>query len=725
MAPNLPLFGYPVMIRPDAIPTGSSDRVEADMPALPPEQEVRQRLAALEASPDGVAVFDDDLSLRYANSTFCRTYACADFDAMARLAAGAEEGWIGLFDPTAVHSVKDEVLPLVMRSGSWKGRLPARRRDGSPFTADLSIARMPEGGLVVVLRDVTEAAESEADLRERQEMYCLLATNSTDVISLHDVDGSIVYVSPSSLRLMGCAPKQLIGNYPWRSIHPDDVDRARGVFERALEGGTGSVSYRLKVKSGIWVWFETLVRPVSLEDDDEIRQVQCSTRDVTAQKELEQQLAHQALHDPLTGLPNRSLFMDRLSQAPLRARRAKMAYGVVYLDLDRFKQVNDELGHAAGDQLLVQVAERLTAQMRESDTLARLSGDEFAIILENLEDSELASQLGARLLAIFDEPFVVEGTVVAVRPSVGIAIDEAGESEAGDLLRSADLAMYAAKRDPDRGFVERIGMGNGRAGKLQKSLERAIENNELRLHYQPLVSSTEGRPVALEAFLRWRPQDVGFMSPPEILAIARQGDLLDALTRWIVRKALEDSRSWRTDGFETLRVCLNLSEEELANPSLVEVIRAALDEASIEPSLLQFELNARSLRGHAERLRALRALGSLVALDGFGTDPVSLPQLGRAPVDALKIARSLVDDMPERQDGSKDTGVVEAILGIGHRLGLSVTAEGVETRAQAQRLRELGCDTIQGFYVGRPVPPLRVPGYLNSFGTVVASGVTI
>jgi len=308
---------------------------------------------------------------------------------------------------------------------------------------------------------------------------------------------------------------------------------------------------------------------------------------------------------------------------------------------------------------------------------------------------------------------------VAVRPSVGIAIDEAGESEAGDLLRSADLAMYAAKRDPDRGFVERMGVGNGRARKLQKSLERAIDNNELRLHYQPLVSSTEGRPVALEALLRWRRQDVGDISPPEILAIARQGGLLDALTRWIVRTALEDSRSWRADGFETLKVCLNLSDEELGNPSLVEVIRGALYVASIEPSLLQLELNARSLRGHAERLHALRALGSLVALDGFGTDPVSLPQLGRAPVDALKIARSLVD-MPEREDGSKDSGVVEAILGIGHRLGLGVTAEGVETRAQAQRLRELGCDTIQGFYVGRPVPPLRVPDYLNSFGPVVA-----
>ena len=710
-----------VVIGTDAVPAPGATAQAADEPPLPDEGRVRERLAALEASLDGVAVFDDALAPTYANPAFCRLCACADFEELARRLAGTEEGWTRLFDPGIVHKVKDDVLPLVMRSGSWRGRLPARRCDGTELTADFSFARMSAGGFVVIMRDVTEAAKAEAELRERRDLYRLLATNSTDVISLHDVDGRIVYISPSSLRLMGCEADSLLGRQPWRSIHPEEVERVREAFARAVDGGTASVSYRLKVKSGIWVWFETLVRPVPHDDDLAIGQVQCSTRDVTARKELAQQLEHQALHDPLTGLPNRSLFMDRLSQAPLRARRARKGYGIAYLDLNRFKQVNDEYGHAAGDQLLVQVAERLTTRMRESDTLARLSGDEFAIILENLGDGEVPDQLGVRLLSLFDEPFVVDGTVVAVRPSIGIAIDESGDGDPDNLLRSADLAMYAAKRDPDREFVARLGAGNGRARKLQQALHRAIERGELKLHYQPLVRSVDGRPVALEALLRWRHGGAGFVSPPEILAIAQQGEFGDALTRWIVRTALTDSRAWRHHGFRDLRLCLNLTDEELGNPNLVEIIEDALAESDAVPSLLQFELRSGSLRRHSERLGVLRAAGAAIAVDGFGADPVSLPLLARAPVDSLKIARSLVSrpDVGERRKGP---GTVEAIIGIGHQLGLGVTAEGVETAAQARRFRDIGCDTIQGFYVARPLPRGRVGEYLRKLGPVASEG---
>ena len=702
------------MIGPNAVPAPGA-KAQTGTSLLPDESQVRERLDALEAALDGAAVFDEDLTLRYANLAFCRLCACSDFDELAEQIEGAPEGWTCLFDPGAVHAVKDEVLPVVMRSGSWRGRLPARRCDGTEFTADLAFARMPGGGFVVMMRDVTETAAAETELHERQEMYRLLATNSTDVISLHEIDGRVVYISPASLRLMGCEAGALHGRKPWRSIHPEDLERARAAFARALEGGTGSVSYRLKVKSGVWVWFETLVKPVRLNGDDEIHQVQCSTRDVTAQKELEQQLEHQALHDPLTGLPNRSLFMDRLSQAPLRARRSRKAYGIVYLDLNRFKQVNDEHGHAAGDQLLVQVAERLTARMRESDTLARLSGDEFAIILEDLEDVETVDELGSRLLALFDDSFLVDGTVVTVRPSIGIAVDESADDAPDNLLRSADLAMYAAKRDPDREFVMRLGTGNGRARTLQQALRRAIERDELKLHYQPLVASADGRPVALEALLRWRYGGAGFVPAPEILAIAQQGDFGGELTRWIVRAALEDSRTWRQNGFRDLRLCLNLTDDELGNPDLVSIMDAALAESDAKPSLLQFELRSESLRRHAERLVALRAVGAAIAVDGFGADPVSLPQLARAPVDSLKISRSLVA-LPDEGETREGMGAVEAIVGIGHRLGLGVTAEGVETSTQANRFREIGCDTIQGFYVGRPLPPECVGEYLAKLG---------
>jgi diguanylate cyclase (GGDEF)-like protein/PAS domain S-box-containing protein len=695
------------MIRPDLhAPAASLPVNEPDAPKL---------AEALAAALDGVAVFGEDLSLRYANRSFCAMYRAADFDDLIERLDGDVGGWARLFDEDELHRINDDIVPLVSRSGSWRGRLRANRCDGTSFMAKLSFARIPSGGFVAVVRDVTAEAAAEETLKERQEMYSLLAENSTDVISLHEVDGRIVYISPSSLRLMGCEVASLVGRHPWNAIHPDDVEQVRDTLAKALDGGAGIVSYRLKVKSGVWIWFETIVRAVT--NGQSVERVQCSTRDVSARMSLEAQLEHQVLHDPLTGLPNRSLFMDRLSQAPLHARRVGKAYGIVYLDLDRFKQVNDRLGHAAGDQLLVQVADRLRAQMRESDTLARLSGDEFAIILENVEDGEIPGQLGPRLLAVFDEPFDVEGAAVSVRPSIGIAIDEDGQSEPESLLRSADLAMYAAKRDPERAYVAQLGAGNGKTIKLRDALRRAIERNELRLHYQPLVAAADRRPVGLEALLRWRYRRAGSVSPPEILAIAEQGEFGAELTRWVLRTALRESRAWLHNGFGDLFLCLNLSEDELANPALGDMIAEAVSRSGTAASALQFELCTGSLRRHAEPLAALRATGAIIALDGFGSDPISLPQLARAPIDALKIARSLVESLGE-SDGGEGDAAAEAIVGMGNRLGLRVTAEGVETEAQALRLRDMGCDMIQGFHVGRPLPAAYVETYLRQRITV-------
>lgn len=697
------------MIRTDAGPAGQAD--DSSTGAVDPldRRDYHDRLSALEALMDGVAIFDEQVALRYANPAFCEMFECADAETLVDLISSGA-GWSALFHSDEIHRVKDDILPLVFRSGSWRGRLRAVRSSGTPFMAEASFARVTEDGFVVVMRDVTAQAEAHEALEERQRMYSLLAHNSTDVISLHDVDGRISYISPASLRLMGCEKQSLLGKLPWESIHPDDQERAFDAFQQALDGGSGSVSYRIKVKSGVWIWFETLVRPVHLDETESVDRIQCSTRDITAQKKLEEQLEHQALHDPLTGLPNRSLFMDRLSQAPMRARRSGNTYGVVYLDLNRFKQVNDTLGHSAGDDLLVQVADRLTAQMRETDTLARLSGDEFAIVLEGIEDEGIIEQLGPRLLSIFDEPFVLGESTATVRPSIGIAFDEDGNSEPEGLLRSADLAMYAAKRDPDHEWIARIGDGNGSSLELQAALREAIEHDTLELHYQPLVAIDDGRPVALEALLRWEHPELGQVAPPEILAIAQQGNFGPDLTRWVVRTALAQSRPWVQRGFKDLRLCLNLSDDELTAPGLGDIIAHAVREAGAHASALQLEFGSRVLRRHADKLAALRAAGAIIAIDGFGIDPVSLPLLARAPIDALKIARPLIDSLGE---GDGDAAA-EAILGMGGRLGLQVSAEGIENEAQVVRLREMGCETIQGFYVGRPLPAHEVEGYLLS-----------
>lgn len=686
-----------------------------------------QSTAALEAALEGIALYDRRLNLLYANPAYCRTYGCESQADLAReLARG--QGWEALVQAGERTRLTEEVFPTLWKAGQWRGRIRSRRlaeetfeaeaplaRNGEEiFEADLSLARSGEDTFVTVVRDVTAELRRREGLAAREHFFRLVAQHSTDLIALHELDGTFVYVSPSIRRLTGFETREILGELPWDRVHPEHRGRVRDCFAAAARGEGASASYRLRARSGEYIWFETLARPVHLAPDrpDEVIQIESSSRDVSARKELELQLSHQALHDPLTGLPNRSLFMNRLRQAPGRAARKGLVYGVIFLDLDHFKQINDTLGHAAGDELLVGVAERLADAVRDTDTVARLSGDEFAVLLEELHEPGDAEILASRLLEAFETPFELAGNPVDVHPSLGVAVREDPAEEPETLLRYADMAMYAAKRKSGPSYRVHTAGPEALQGGPTEDLARALETDGLRLVYQPVFRLEDARPVGLEALLRWTRPGHGEVNAREVLAVAERGGLGPRLTRWVLRRACRDAGVWLGKGAAEgeLALGLNLSADELARPDLPDAIEEAARRADVPIGRLQVEIRPRGLRRDASPLEALRARGIRVALDDFGRDPVSLPLLGRLPVDVLKIDPALVESLPEENGGA---GGARAVLGIGRRLGLEVVAEGIETESQLDRLRQLGCERGQGFLLARPLATDDVATFLS------------
>lgn len=429
---------------------------------LPP----RTLTAALRACPDGVAIIAPGGSLAWANDAFLRAHGLPDGGEPRDLLGGRP--WTALYPDEERRRLEREVLPTLRARSGWAGRARGRRVDGRPFPQRLWLTPLDDGGLVAVIRDIERDGRAERALAAREELFRLLADNATDVIALHEPDGTYIYVSPSAGRLLGRGPAELLGRLPWELAGADQRERVRACYAAAADGEPRRVTWRLGSavdgSRGIR-WFETAAQPVrraGTEDgtDGPPFQVQTTSRDITERKELERALAHRALHDPLTELANRSLFLNRLDQAGARTRRSGGRYGVLFLDLNGFKAVNDSLGHAAGDALLVETARRLEGVVRESDTVARLGGDEFGILLEGVDDQAALRTLVERVRGAFEEPFLLgggptEAERAEIRPSIGVALGGTGwgggpEDDPRELLRRADRAMYRAKRSGAR-----------------------------------------------------------------------------------------------------------------------------------------------------------------------------------------------------------------------------------------------------------------------------------
>jgi len=432
--------------------------------------------------------------------------------------------------------------------------------------------------------------------------------------------------------------------------------------------------------------------------------------DVVERQLTDDSIRHRALHDPLTGLPNRLLFLDRLGQATERQRRRRDTLtAVLALDLDRFKLVNESLGHRAGDELLAAAAPRLRQTVRSSDTVARFSGDEFGVLLEDITCEQDAIDMAERIAGVFARPFVLDGDEHFITTSIGISLAEGGE-RAEDLLRDADAAMHRAK---ERGraryelFDEAL---RGRALsrlRVENDLRRALERDELTLHYQPLISLRDREMVSVEALVRWDHPERGRISPVDFIPVAEENGLIEPIGRWVLDHACRQAAEWyrRRPDARPLTMSVNLSAAQVANPGLPEIVAAALRASGLDASCLALELTESMLVGDNEELSetlvALKALGVRLVLDDFGTGYSSLSYLTRLPLDALKVDRSFVDGLGTE---SRDTAVTEAIVAMSRALSLRVVGEGAETEQQVAELARLGCDLVQGFHFSRPVP---------------------
>jgi diguanylate cyclase (GGDEF)-like protein len=445
--------------------------------------------------------------------------------------------------------------------------------------------------------------------------------------------------------------------------------------------------------------------------------VSAAIRDVSERKALEEQLVHQALHDPLTNLPNRALLMDRIDRALQRSRRSTRTTAVLFLDLDRFKLVNDSRGHVIGDAILRLVSERLTRMVRESDTIARFGGDEFVVVTQLDDRSEIAL-LGDRLLTAFDEVITLEGVEAYVTASLGISI--AGpESTADSLLREADAAMYYAKgrgRSRVEFYDESIRVEAARRLETESALHRALERSEFCVEYQPIVAIDSGELVAAEALVRWQHPERGTLYPDDFMGVAEDTGLIDRIGMWVLQVALRQLAAWGTGDF--LLMAVNLSAHQLRDSSLPNAVARELAACDLDPAAIVFEITESVLVDEGElvvpaidAIYDLKRIGVGLALDDFGTGYSSLGYLKRLPVDELKVDREFIEGLGTDRH---DSAIVSATLAMAKELQLSVVAEGVETRGQLEHLRALGCPLAQGFLFAEPLPPDEFADLLRS-----------
>jgi diguanylate cyclase (GGDEF)-like protein/PAS domain S-box-containing protein len=559
--------------------------------------------------------------------------------------------------------------------------------------------------------DITERKEIEAALLESEERFRYMVQNSSDVITLVAADGTIRYVSPAIERVLGYSREERVGGNALDLVHPDDVARARRLFAegRSNPGVPLSIEIRMRHKDGSWRYVE--VTGTNLLEDPSAGTVVLNSRDVTERKTLEAQLQHQAFHDALTGLPNRALFSDRLQHAVSRTQRRGGELAVLFMDLDNFKLINDSLGHKAGDELLVGVAERLRTSLRAEDTAARLGGDEFAVLLEDLAHVGEATRVAERIAHKLRAPFTLGERETFVTASIGVAIGDGTIERADELLRDADVAMYHAKHSGKARYavfeeamsarvLERLELGN--------DIRRALEREEFAVHYQPKLSLTTGQIVGFEALVRWEHPERGHMLPGRFMPLAEETGLIVPIGRWVLREACRQTKEWqrRFPSEPPLVVCVNLSARQLRDPDLYQSVVHILEEAGLDPSSLELEITESTAMADAPTtamavLEELKALGMRVIMDDFGTGYSTLSWLGRFPVDYVKVDRSIIGRL-EEESGARV--LIQGMIDLAHALGLEVIAEGVETAGQLARLRAMRCDQGQGHFFSEPLP---------------------
>ena len=559
-----------------------------------------------------------------------------------------------------------------------------------------------------------QIAKAEA-LQESEELYQSLYDFAPDAYLTVARDGRIISINQYGAELLGYSKQELIYQDFATIVYEEDRDSFQQLFASIFREKLALVEseFRKVRKDGSIIW-ERQRSQLVFNSAGEPVELRIICRDITERKQVEEQLRQNAFYDALTGLPNRVLFIERLEQAIGQTQRHKEhLFAVLFLDLDRFKVVNDSLGHLMGDRLLIEIARRLELCLRQSDTVARLGGDEFTILLPDIEDSSDAIFVAERIKEELQLPFVLDGNEVFTSVSIGITLSTTGYEFAEDVLRDADIAMYRAKSQGTARYeifntdmhVQAIALLQ-----LETDLRLAIERQEFCLHYQPIVLLESGKIAGFEALIRWQHPQKGLLSPDEFLRAATETGLLISLCRWVIRSACQEARQWRSQFPDLLlTISVNLSSQHFNQPNLSAEVARVLQDTGLEASILKLEVTESLIMASAETVTAmlyeLKDLGVQLSIDDFGTGYSSLARLHHFPIDELKIDRSFIDSMSNESGNSE---IVEAIIALAQKLNLDVTAEGIETPEQLAKLRELKCKYGQGFFFSRPLDSVAV-----------------
>ncbi|MGO9648515.1 MAG: putative bifunctional diguanylate cyclase/phosphodiesterase [Terriglobales bacterium] len=606
----------------------------------------------------------------------------------------------------------------------WSGNVLAKSPDLRSEAVFLALWLVPLYGFYQQMR----MWQLKTRLTKREELFRLISENAADMIGLVDVNGKRLYNSPAYEKVLGYSAKELRSTSSFEQIHPDDRERVRAAAAEARLTGVGKrLEYRIRHKNGEWLVIESSASAIR-NKNGEVEKLVIVNRDITERKRAEKKLEHNALHDGLTDLPNRTMFLKRLQRACDRGRRdSAYKFAVLFVDIDGFKVFNDTMGHGVGDELILDISQRLANCLRFEDTLsrvagkrpgnpqegdevlARLGGDEFTILVGSIHDPSDAMRVAKRIQDALGEPFSIQGREVFTSASMGIALSTASHDRAEDLLRDADIAMFRAKmlgKSRCEFFDEEMHTQAVAQLQLETELRRAVESKEFLLHYQPIVLLETGELAGFEALVRWQHPVEGLQYPDRFLSVVEKTGLVVPLGKGILRQACQQAQSWKSLSVlhGNLMVTVNVSPRQFAYPDLISDVEAALQETGLDPRRLHLEVTESAAMADPERskhlLARLKGLGISISIDDFGTGHSSLSRLRRFPVDVVKIDRSFITHMDSDQEASK---IVHLIIDFAHTVNLKVVAEGVEVAAHRDQLKSLGCEYGQGYFFSRPV----------------------
>ncbi|MES9956843.1 MAG: EAL domain-containing protein [Sedimenticola sp.] len=663
------------------------------------EQELRKLYRAIDQSPSAVVITDRQGQIEYVNPKFEEVTGYLAEDVLGKNPS--------IMKPDdASPEMYEDLWSTILSGKTWRGQFRNTRKNGGEFweSATISPVRDSKGHIshfIAVKEDITAQKTAQEQLR----MNATVFETTMEGIMITDAENRIKSVNPAFSQITGYQPEEVIGQNP-RILRSDNHDESyyRGMWSSLYSKGYWSGEIWNRRKDGT-VFPEWLSLAVIRDEQGNVKEHVAVFSDITRRKEDEEQIRRQANYDPLTGLPNRNLLVDRLNQSILAANREKTQVALLFIDLDGFKRVNDTLGHVVGDDLLRQVAERFNHAVRESDTVARFGGDEFVIVLPDVHKIDDVGEVAQKIIDEINLPFKLVGREIFVGASIGITLYPDDATDSGVMLRNADMAMYLAKesgRNCYRFFTPAMDDEVKQHMELERELRLALDHRELVLKYQAVVDLETGRLNGVEALVYWNHPQRGLVSPDVFISLAEETGLISSIGSWVLTTAARQAKVWHDQGLN-LRVNVNLSSKQLALGLTTEDVRAILEETGVDPSTMTLEITEGMMLEGGEAtlqwLGELKAMGLGLAIDDFGTGYSSLSYLKLYPMDILKIDRSFISGIPHNQG---DSTLVEAIVSMARSLGLKIVAEGIENGEQLGFLQRLGCELGQGYLFNKP-----------------------